>query len=88
MKLSPGRISHLSHLMLQRLWRDDLADFKDEAEALRLVKETLTRILSVDDQVDTLVRQKLTRQKKVTGSREWQILYDKYFREEMDRRKW
>jgi hypothetical protein len=42
----------------------------------------------VDDQVDTLIRNKLSAQKKIVGSREWQILYDKYFREEMEKRKW
>jgi hypothetical protein len=87
-KLSEQRISHLAHLVVEGLWRDDLVDYRDEAMALQVAKETLTKVLSVDDEVDSLVRQKLTRQQKVTGSREWQILYDKYFREEMDKRKW
>lgn len=89
MKLSEERISHLSRLILDGLWKADLIDYRDEGEALRSVKETLTRLLSVDDEVDTLVRQKLAKQKNiVTGSREWQILYDKYFREEMGKRRW
>lgn len=88
MKLSEQRISHLAHLVVDGLWRDDLVDYQDEAMALQVAKETLTKVLSIDDEVDSLVRQKLTRQQKVLGSREWQILYDKYFREEMDKRKW
>lgn len=88
MKLSEQRISHLSHLILDGLWKEDLVDFRDEAEALRTAKEALIGLLSVDDQVDTLVRNKLAGQKKIVGSREWQILYDKYFREEMEKRKW
>ena len=88
MKLSEQRISHLSHLITDGLWRADLVDYRDEGDALRTVKETLARILSVDDEVDTLVREKLGKQKKVPGSREWQILYDKYFREEMNKRGW
>lgn len=88
MKLSEQRISHLAHLVVDGLWRDDLVDFRDEATALQLAKETLTKVLSIDDEVDTLVRQQLSRQQKVVGSREWQILYDKYFRAEMDKRKW
>lgn len=88
MKLSEPRISHLAHLVVDGLWRDDLVDFRDEATALQLAKETLTKVLSIDDEVDTLVRQQLSRQQKVVGSREWQILYDKYFRAEMDKRKW
>lgn len=88
MKLSEQRISHLAHLVVDGLWRDDLVDYRDEATALQLAKETLTKVLSIDDEVDTLVRQQLSRQQKVVGSREWQILYDKYFRAEMDKRKW
>jgi hypothetical protein len=88
MKLSEQRISHLSHLILDGLWNEDLVDFRDEAEALRTAKEAMIRLLSVDDQVDSLIRSKLSTQKKIVGSREWQILYDKYFREEMEKRKW
>lgn len=88
MKLSEERISHLAHLVLDGLWRDDLIDCRDEAEARRAIKEGLTRLLSVDEQVDALVRERLARQKKVAGSGEWQVLYDKYFREEMEKRRW
>jgi len=87
-KLSEQRISHLAHLIIDGLWRDDLVDYRDEAESLRTVKQTLQRLLSVDDEVDSLVREKLRRQQKVVGSREWQILYEKYFREEMEKRQW
>lgn len=88
MKLSEQRISHLAHLIHDGLWKADLVDYRDEGDALHALKETLTRLLSVDDEVDTLVRQKLGKQNKIPGSREWQILYDKYFREEMSKRKW
>jgi hypothetical protein len=88
MKLSEQRISHLAHLIVDGLWRDDLLDYRDEVEALRAAKESLSRLLSVDDEVDTRVREQLRRQQKVVGSREWQILYDKYFRQEMAKRKW
>ena len=88
MKLSEQRISHLAHLVVEGLWKDDLVDYRDDAMALQVAKQTLTQVLSIDDEVDTLVRQTLARQQKVVGSREWQILYDKYFREAMDRRKW
>lgn len=88
MTLSEQRISHLSHLIRDGLWKANLVDYRDEGDALRTVKETLASILSVDDEVDTLVRQKLDRQHKVPGSNEWQVLYDRYFREEMSKRRW
>jgi len=87
-KISAERISHLSHLILDELWRADLIDCPDEARALEIAKTSLTRFFSVDEDVDVLVRDILTRQKKIAGSREWQILYDKYFRAEMEKRRW
>jgi len=87
-KLSAERISHLAHVVLDSVWKADLLDLPDEGRALAAAKASLTRTLSVDDEVDTLVRDKLTRQRKVVGSREWQVLYDKYFREEMEKRRW
>ena len=86
MKLSEQRISHLAHLIVDGIWKEDLVDYRDEVKALRTVQKTFTRLLSVDDEIDTRVRESLRRQKKIPGSREWQILYDKYFREEMGKR--
>jgi hypothetical protein len=87
-RLSEERISHLAHLVLDALRGEGLIEIPDSGEALRVTKEAFARVLSVDDQVDDLVRHKLSRQRKVPGSREWQILYEKYFREEMEKRKW
>ena len=88
MRLSTQRISHLAHLILDDLRRQELIEVPDAALALAAAKESLTSVLSVDDEVDALVRRQLARQQKVPGSREWQILYDKYFRAEMEKRKW
>ena len=88
MKLSEQRISHLAHLIHDGIWRDDLVDYPDEVRALNTLKQKLSALLSVEEQVDVKVRDMLGRQRKVPGSREWQILYDKYFREEMEKRKW
>lgn len=88
MKLSEQRISHLAHQILDTLWKDDCVDFEDDVRALAVAKEALTHIFTVDDRIDALVREKLNRQKKVPGSREWQILYEKYFQEESDKQKW
>ena len=88
MRLSEARISHLAHRMLDRLWRDDLIEFEDEAAARRVLKETLGRLMAVDEEVDLGVREMLRRQRKVPGSREWQVLYDQYFRAEMEKRRW
>jgi hypothetical protein len=86
MNISEDRISHLAHEIVERLWRDDLADLVDERRALDRVKQSLTAYFHVAEEIEEAVRGKL--KTKVPGSRDWDILYHKYFQEEMAKRKW
>jgi hypothetical protein len=90
MHITEDRISHVAHKIVDRLWRDDLADFPDEARALNAVKESIASFFAVAEEIDQAVRKKLASysQAKVPGSREWEILYQKFYREEAARRKW
>ena len=69
---------------------DDLADFPDERRALDSIKGSIEGFFSIMGQVDQAVRDKLASysQAKVPGSREWEILYQKFYAEELARRKW
>jgi uncharacterized protein len=89
MQISEDRISHLAHKIMEKLWRDDLADFSDEARALASIKGSITGYFAVAEEVDQAVRKKLASysQAKVPGSREWDILYQKFAREEMAKKK-
>jgi hypothetical protein len=86
MSVSEDRISHISHEIVERLWRDDLADLTDERRALDRIKQSLTSYFHVAEEIEEAVRAKL--KNKIPGSRDWDILYHKYFQEEMARRKW
>ena len=90
MHISEDRISHIAHKIIEKLWRDDLADLPDEARALGCVKGSITSFFSVAEEIDQTVRKKLASysQTKVPGSRDWEILYQKFYREEMAKRKW
>jgi hypothetical protein len=90
MLISEDRISHLSHKIFDKLWRDDLVDFTDENKALSTIKSSIHQYFSVTDQIDEIVRKKLASysQAKVPGSREWEILYQKFYKEELAKRKW
>jgi hypothetical protein len=90
MQISEDRISHLSHKILEKLWRYDLADFPDEARTLSVIKSAITTYFSFAEEVDQSVRKKLASyaQAKVPGSRDWEILYQKFHKEEMAKRKW
>jgi hypothetical protein len=85
MALSEDRISHLSHLIMERLWRDDLADFSDERRSLDCIKKSLTAFFHIAEEIDEAVRAKM--KSKVPGSRDWDILYHKYYQEELAKRK-
>jgi hypothetical protein len=89
MPISEDRISHIAHKVVDTLWRNDLADFPDEARALAAIKETIATYFAVAEDVDEAVRKKLASysQAKVPGSRDWEILYRKFYEEEMARRK-
>jgi hypothetical protein len=86
MSISEDRISHISHEIVERIWRDDLADWTDERRALERIKQSLSSYFHVAEEIEEAVRDKL--KTKVPGSRDWDILYHKYYQEEMARRKW
>lgn len=85
MTLSEDRISHLSHEIMELLWRDDLADISDERRALARVKQSLTSFFEAADEIDETVRAKL--RNRAQGSRDWEVLYQKFYQEELARRK-
>ena len=85
MAFSEDRISNLSHEIMEVLWRDDLADVTDEGRALARVKQTLASFFLVADQIDDAVRAKLRNRDQ--GSRDWDSLYQKFYQEELAKRK-
>jgi len=89
MKLSEDRISHISHAIWDGLYNDDLVDYTDEAKALLEVKVAINEYFKVDDEIDDVARQMVQSLKRGVqeGSREWEILYRKYYEEEANRRR-
>ena len=88
MHISEDRISHLAHRIIDALWKGDLADFPDERRSLHCVKESLAHYFEAGDEIDAAVRAKLAsyRPPKTPGSREYDILYQKFTQEELARR--
>lgn len=88
MKFSDDRISHIAHLIHDRLYQDLLLDYTDEDKALREIKRTLIEYLKVEEEADEAARQKVATLKRqvAEGSREWEVLYRKYFEEELTKR--
>ena len=84
MHLSESRISHLAHLVMDGLRRDKLVEFPSERRALAETKQVLQDFFQREDHIDEMVRQKIASLSRQVpqGSREWDILYRKYFEEE------
>ena len=86
MKLSREKVLHISHLILAHLDRDDGVEYFDEPQEIR---QTIVKIImdemKNDELIDALVRRKLESQKRgiVEGSDEWDVLYRKYYEEEV-----
>ncbi len=88
-RLSESRISHLAHLILGGLRKSNLADFPNEGHALTETKQTLHEFFQSEDRIDEIVRHKIESLSRriPPGSREWDILYRKYFEEEARKQK-
>ncbi len=86
MKLSREKVLHISHLVLAQLERDDGVEYFDEPQQIR---QTIVKIIMDemrnDEVIEMLVRRKLESQKRgiVEGSDEWDVLYRKYYEEEV-----
>lgn len=88
MRFSEDRIYNLCHKIHDRLYLDEMVDYTDEDEALRVIKNTVINYLSMDDQIDNFVRDKVKSLRKgvFEGSPEWEVLYRKYYEEELRRK--
>jgi len=87
-RLTDDRITHIAHLLFDGIWKDDLVDFTDEDKALSEIKKVLTEYLKVEDEADSAARNKIRSLSREVpeGSREWDILYKKYFEEEVSKK--
>jgi hypothetical protein len=88
MRLSREKTVRLSHLITDVLVAvEDVEFIEDRATIRQNVVEILLGLLKEEEQMDAQVRQKIGSQKKeiLEGSEEWDVLYRKYYAEEMRR---
>jgi len=88
MKLSREKTVRLSHIITDVLvGGDDVEFIEDRATIRQNIVEILLALLKEEEQMDAQVRQKIASQKKeiAEGSEEWEVLYRKYYADEMRR---
>jgi hypothetical protein len=87
-RLSHEKIVHLSHLMMEALVNDDRVDYHGEENEVRLrIVALLKTQLERESAVDEAIRHKIESQKRSIpeGSPEWDLLYRKYYEEELSK---
>lgn len=88
MILSEERQSHLAHVIIDGIWNDDIVEYTDEDAALRIAKKAIVDWVKEEDNLDQSVREKVASLKRnvIEGTPEWEIMYSKYYEEEMVKR--
>jgi hypothetical protein len=88
MKLSHEKTVHLSHVVLKALESFEDARLLADRNRVRLkILDLLREQLQKDEQIELRVRTKIQTQKRSIpeGSQEWDILFRKYYEEELDK---
>ena len=86
MRLTRERINVLSHQIAEKLASTDEIVFIEDRNTIRLaVFDIVTKWLKKEEAVDAGARKKIeSQQRKIPeGSAEWDILYRKYYEEEL-----
>ena len=86
MRLTREKVNLLSHHVADKLAGIDAVEFIEDRNTIRLaVFDILMKWLKKEEQIDAAARRKIeSQQRKIPeGSAEWEILYRKYYEEEM-----
>lgn len=87
-RLSREKVNYLSKQILKVLESDPQVDFLDDPREIRLIiVKSIEEELRLYEMLDHKAIEKIQSQKKAIeeGSREWEILYKKYYTEELDK---
>jgi uncharacterized protein len=85
-RLSREKINYLSRQVLTVLEQDEQVDFLDDPNEIRLViVKSIEAEMMLYESLDKKAIDKIQSQKKAIeeGSREWEILYRKYYNDEL-----
>jgi len=85
-KLSHERCVHLSHLLINAMEDDDGIEFMGDLNDIRLrILSILESELIKEDEMEETIRRKIAAQRRdlPEGSAEWDLLFRKYYDEEV-----
>ena len=88
MRLTREKTIRLSHVITDLLVAADDVEFVEDRDTIRQkTVQILMDLLKEEEAVDAEVKKKITSQKKeiLEGSEEWEVLYRKYYADELRR---
>lgn len=87
MRLTEDRISYIAHLLCEGAVKQNLVKTTEMGRLLSATKDVIMSYAKLDDSVDDIVRKKIASHSRIImeGSPEWDVMYKKYFQEEMNK---
>ncbi len=86
MRITRDKLNKLAHTVADTLAEIDEVDFKEDRNTIRQeARKALEKLLMDEMKIDAAARQKIASQRKIIleGSQEWDILYRKYYNDEV-----
>ena len=86
MRLSRDKVNKLAHTVADALASIEQVDFIEDRNSIRMeARRLLEDLLKAEEKIDAAARQKIENQRRtiVEGTQEWDILYRKYYNEEV-----
>lgn len=86
MRLSRDKVNKLAHSVTDALAGMDAVEFMEDRNTIRLeVRRILEELFKEEARIDAAARQKIESQRRtiLEGTQEWDILYRKYYNEEV-----
>ncbi|HEY6270961.1 MAG TPA: DUF507 family protein [Terriglobales bacterium] len=86
MRLSRDKVNKLAHTIADTLAELDRVDFVEDRNTIRVeARRILEELFAEEARLDQAARQKIESQRRtiLEGTQEWDILYRKYYNEEV-----
>jgi len=85
-RISRDKVNKVAHVVADAQAEVDAVDFVEDRNTIRLeIRKILEELLNQEAKIDQSARLKIENQKRtiLEGSQEWDILYRKYYNEEV-----
>ena len=86
MRISRDKVNKLAHVVADTLAETDEAEFQEDRNTIRQeARRILEQLFAEETKIDAAARQKISSQQRIIleGSQEWDILYRKYYNDEV-----